>query len=60
MKLAVSAVQHLQGLAAIRAVPEIILGGCRHLFVLGGDILLTCPRGGGGLTCPGGQGIFDP
>ena len=27
-----------------------------------GVLLTTCPRGGGesGVTCPGGQGIFDP
>ena len=50
----------------IRAVPEIILGG-------GGPQALFCPVGGGcfvdnvsegwgwvGVTCPGGQGIFDP
>ena len=35
--------------------------GRRHFFVLWGGVLLTtCPRGGGGVTCPGGQGIFDP
>ena len=48
---------------SVRAVPEIILGGRRHFFVLWGEgVLLTmCPRGGGvGVTCPGGQGVFDP
>ena len=39
--------------------------GRRHFFVLwgGGEgVLLTvCPRGGEwGVTCPGGQGMFDP
>ena len=35
--------------------------GHRHCFALWGEgVLLTmCPRDGG-LTCPGGQGIFDP
>ena len=51
-------------LQCIRAVPEIILGGMgrRHFFVLWGEgVLLTmCLRGGGGVTCPGGQGLFDP
>ena len=48
----------------VRAVPEIILG-------VGGPQALFCPVGGGcfvdvsegwgwvGVTCPGGQGIFD-
>ena len=49
---------------AVKAVPEIILGGPQALLcpVGGGCVLLTtCPRGGGGrVTCPGGQGIFDP
>ena len=38
-------------------------GGANTFFVLWGEgVLLTvCPRGGGwGVTCPGGQGIFDP
>ena len=49
--------------AWLRAVPEIILGGGghRHFFVLWGEgvLLTTCPRSGG-VTCPGGQDIFDP
>ena len=48
----------------IGAVPEIILGGgwaTGHFFVLWGEgVLLMCLRGGGGLTCPGGQGVLDP
>ena len=49
----------------IRAVPEIILGGGgrKHFFVLWveGVLLTMCPRAGGGeVTCPGGQGVFDP
>ena len=34
--------------------------GCRHLFVLWGEGVLftTCPKGG--VTCPEGQGVFDP
>ena len=47
----------------LRAVPEIILrGGATGTFwSCGGEgVLLTrCPRGGG-VTCPGGQSIFDP
>ena len=49
----------------VRAVPEIILkeGGSQALFcpVHGGEgvLLTTCPRGGG-VTCPGAQGVFDP
>ena len=49
----------------LRAVPEIILRGG-----VGGPQALFCPVGGGGcfidivseggVTCPGGQGIFDP
>ena len=38
--------------------------GRRHFFVLWGEgVLLTmCLRvgWGGGVTCPGGQGVFDP
>ena len=37
--------------------------GPQALFLSGGEgvLLTTCPRGGGGgLTCPGGQGVFDP
>ena len=57
--------RYLYYTAYVRAVPEIILGGRRHFFVRWGEsVLLTmCPRGGGwrgNLTCPGGQGIFDP
>ena len=47
----------------VRAVPEIILG-------VGGPQALFCPVGGGrfvdngsegwAVTCPGGQGVFDP
>ena len=49
----------------LRAVPEIILrgGGPQTLFCpVGGVLLKVCPRGGGGgeVTCPGGQGVFDP
>ena len=51
---------------SLRAVPEIILRGrpAGHLFVLWGGrgvLLIMCPRGGGGeVTCPGDQGVFDP
>ena len=50
----------------VRAVPEIILWwvGRRHFFVWwrGRVFCWQCVRGvgGGGVTCPGGQGIFDP
>ena len=35
--------------------------GCRHFFPVGEGVSLTCLRGGGwGVTCPVGQGVFDP
>ena len=52
------------GVDQLRAVPEITLKGVgrRQFFVLWGEgVLLTmCPRGVGGVTCPGGQGVLDP
>ena len=49
----------------LRAVPEIILGdewvGHRRFFVLwGGGCFVDSVSEGWGVTCPGGQGIFDP
>ena len=37
-------------------------GGGANIFLSGGGegvLLAMCPRGGG-VTCPGSQGIFDP
>ena len=48
---------------SIRAVPEIILGGgpARPFCVLwGGCFGDNVSEGWGGVTCPGGQGVFDP
>ena len=54
---------------SLKAVPEIIHGGGmgrRHFFVLcgGGCLVDTVSEGWGvgveGVTCPGGQGVFDP
>ena len=45
----------------LRAIPEIILGGCRHILVLWGEgVLLTTVSKGWGVTCPGDHGVFDP
>ena len=44
----------------IRAVPETILGGgwaTGTFLSCGGGVVVSK---GWGLTCPGGQGIFDP
>ena len=44
-----------------RAVPEIILGGLQALFCpVEGWCFVDVSKGWGGVTCPGGQGIFDP
>ena len=46
------------------AVPEIILGGGPQAIfcpVVGGCFVDNVSDGlGGGVTCPGGQGVFDP
>ena len=49
--------------SSLRAVPEIILGGHRHFFILrggGGGCFVDDLSQGSGVACPGGQGIFDP
>ena len=47
-----------------RDLPEIILMGVgrRHFFVLwgGGCFVDNVSEGSGGVTCPAGQGVFDP
>ena len=45
----------------VRAVPEIILGGPQALFCpVGGGCFVDNASEGWRVTCPGGQGIFDP
>ena len=54
-------------ISCIRAVPEIIIRGgwAANTFLSGGGGGCFVDNvsegwGGGGVTCPGGQGIFDP
>ena len=50
------------GQEQVRAIPEIVLGGgCRQFFCpVGGGCFVDNVSEGSGVTCPGGQGIFDP